>query len=130
MKLIHFTVSVKSVSFYHFKLPKYFYTWLSKTFSKPTSKNGEKICVAKKFLCLINNETEALCCSFRISFVSDRCDKNLDLDILFLKIEQISTEVKDLEDQNAVSYETSELFHFSCYMSEHVRVEGFIHMLK
>ena len=37
-----FTVSVKSVPVYHFKLAYVvIHVWLSKNFSKPTSKNGE-----------------------------------------------------------------------------------------
>ena len=50
---------------------------------------------------------------FKISFVSDKCDINLYFDISFLKIGQISTEVQELEDQNAVSHENSELFIFT-----------------
>ena len=37
-------------------------------------------------------------------------------DILLLKIEQILTELQELEDQNAVNHETSDLFHSGCYM--------------
>ena len=36
-----FTVRVKSVPLCHFKLAHVLYIWLSKNFSKPTSKNGE-----------------------------------------------------------------------------------------
>ena len=36
-----FTVCVKSVPLYHFKLAYVFYIWLSKNFSKPTSRNEE-----------------------------------------------------------------------------------------
>ena len=43
-------------------------------------------------------------------------DPNLDFDISFLKIRQILTELQELEDQDAVNHETSELFHFGRYM--------------
>ena len=84
--------------------------------------------MSEKVLRLINNKTKAFC-SILISFVSDRCDINLDVDISFLKIGQILTELQELEDENAVNHKTSELFHFGCYMGVHVSVESFIHML-
>ena len=57
---------------------------------------------------LINNRTKAFHSIFKISFVSDRCD----------------IELQELKDQNAVNHATSELFLFGCYMGE-----SFIHML-
>ena len=78
---------------------------------------------------MISNGTKAICLIFQISFVSDSCAVNLDFDITFLKIGQILRELQKLEDQNAVNHETSELFHFGCYMDVHKRVESFIHML-
>ena len=66
--------------------------------------------------CLISNRTNAFHSIFEVSFVSDRCDMTLVFDISFLKIGQILTDLQELEDQNAINYETSELFHFGSYM--------------
>ena len=78
--------------------------------------------VPKKVLCLINNRTKAFCSVLKISSVSDRCDINLDFHISFLKIRQILTELQELEVQNGVNHEISELFHLGCYMGVHVHV--------
>ena len=40
-----------------------------------------------------------------MSFVLDRLDPNLDFHVAFLKIGQKLTELRELEDKNAVSYE-------------------------
>ena len=64
----------------------------------------------KKVLRLINNKTKTFCSIFKISFVSDWCDINLNFDISLLKIGQILTELQELDDQNAVNHETNELF--------------------
>ena len=61
--------------------------------------------------------------------MSDSCDINLDFDFSFLKIEQILTELQELEDQHAVNHETSKLFHFGYYMGVHMRVESCIDTL-
>ena len=75
---------------------------------------------------LINDRTKDFCLTFKIFRVLDRCDINLDFNISFLKIGQILTELHELEDQNAVNNETSELFCFGCYVGLHVRTESFI----
>ena len=62
----------------------------------------------KKVLRMINNGTKTFCSTFKISFVSDRCGIKLDFDISFLKIGQMLTELRELEDQNVVNHETSE----------------------
>ena len=56
-------------------------------------------------------------------FALDKLDINLDFVTSFLKIGQILTELQELENQNAVKYETSELFHFYCYFGVHVRIQ-------
>ena len=65
---------------------------------------------------LTNNRTKAFHSISKISFVSDRCDINVVLDISFLKIGQILTELQESEDQNAVNHETNALFNFGSYM--------------
>ena len=86
-------------------------------------------CSKEKVLRLINNRTNTFCLIFKISFVSDSRDISLDFDISFLTIGQILTELRELEDQNAVNHETSELFHFGCYIGIHKRVDSCFHML-
>ena len=51
-------------------------------------------------------QNKAISLIFKISFVSNRCDINLDFDILSLKIGQILAELQELEDQTmkAVSF--------------------------
>ena len=70
----------------------------------------------QKVLGLINNRTKVFCPIFKIFSVSDWCEINLDFDMPLLKIEQILTELQELEDQNAVNHETNDLFHSGCYM--------------
>ena len=86
-------------------------------------------CPKIKVMRLINNGTNAFRLIFKISFVSDKCDIKLHLDISVLKIRQILTELQELEDQNAVNHETSELCQFGCYLGVHVRMENFSHTL-
>ena len=86
-------------------------------------------CVRKKVSCLINNRTKAFRSIFKISFVSDKCDINLDFDTSVLKIRQILTELQELQTQNAVNHETNELYHFGSYVAVHVGVESIIYML-
>ena len=64
----------------------------------------------KTVLRLINNRTNAFCLIFKISFVLDRLDPNLGFDISVLKIGQKLTELRELEDKNAVNHETREIF--------------------
>ena len=51
-------------------------------------------------------QNKAISLIFKISFVLNRCDINLDFDILSLKIGQILAELQELEDQTmkAVSF--------------------------
>ena len=55
------------------------------------------------------------------------CDINLDFDISFLKTRHILTDLQELEDQNVVNHETSELFCFGCYMDVNEYIESFIY---
>ena len=61
-------------------------------------------------LCLINKKTTAFCSVFKISFVLDRLNSILDFDISFLKIGKKLTELRELEDKNAVNHEIKEIF--------------------
>ena len=53
--------------------------------------------ISTKVLRLINNRTKAFCSSFKILFVSERYDINLDFNISFLRIGQILRALQELE---------------------------------
>ena len=87
---------------------------------KCVSRSKEPTRYHRKVLCLINNRTKTFCSIFKNISVWHRRGKILDFDISFLNNRQILTELQELEDQSAVSHETSELFHFGCYMGVQV----------